>query len=320
LTSKQNAVTLGDLAQRTFDDYYQICQQIVEFFGRDTPVHHLTPEDFRAYRARVAAGGFGRTQKRKKQLSAVSLKNEVNRARVVFNYGFKSQLLSQPAAYGLEFSRPAKHLLRRARGVSGQRYCDAIELRSLLNAATIPLKAMLLLGVNCGLGNREVGMLRFTNLDLKKGWLSYPRNKTGIDRRAKLWPETIAAIKEAIAARRAPVNEDHKELVFITRTGAPWFKESSDSPIAKEFSKLAKTLDVNRPGLSFYSLRHTTETIGGGCRDQVAVNFVMGHAPSESDMSANYRHDIEDSRLEAVAEHIHRWLLPDEDIDATGDG
>ena len=51
-----------------------------------------------------------------------------------------------------------------------------------------------------------------------------------------------------------------------------------------------------------------TETIGGGCKDQVAVDAVMGH--SRGDMASVYRLDIEDSRLEAVAEHIHKWLFP----------
>ncbi len=51
-----------------------------------------------------------------------------------------------------------------------------------------------------------------------------------------------------------------------------------------------------------------TETIGGGCKDQVAVDAVMGH--SRGDMASVYRLDIDDSRLEAVADHIHRWLFP----------
>ena len=47
------------------------------------------------------------------------------------------------------------------------------------------------------------------------------------------------------------------------------------------------------------------ETIGGGCKDQVAVDAVMGHA--RGDMASVYRLDIDDARLEAVADHIHAF-------------
>jgi hypothetical protein len=35
----------------------------------------------------------------------------------------------------------------------------------------------------------------------------------------------------------------------------------------------------------------------------------MGHAPREDDMSAVYREMIEDSRLQAVADHVRAWLF-----------
>src|SRR5688572_945039 len=52
-------------------------------------------------------------------------------------------------------------------------------------------------------------------------------------------------------------------------------------------------------------LSFTTETVGGGCRDQVAVDAIMGHV--DPSMGANYRHNIGDDRL---TDHIHDWLFP----------
>jgi hypothetical protein len=69
-------------------------------------------------------------------------------------------------------------------------------------------------------------------------------------------------------------------------------------------------LKVKRPGLGFYALRHTTETVGGEVRDQVALDHIMGHAPQASDMGSVYREKIGDDRLEAVTDHIHEWLFP----------
>jgi hypothetical protein len=64
--------------------------------------------------------------------------------------------------------------------------------------------AMILLGINCGLGNFDCGMLPASAFDLKDGWLNYPRPKTEIGRRAKLWPETVKVFREAIKKRPRP--------------------------------------------------------------------------------------------------------------------
>jgi integrase len=76
---------------------------------------------------------------------------------------------------------------------------------------------------------------------------------------------------------------------------------------------LMRKLGINH-GASFYSLRRMTETVGGGCKDQVAVDAVMGH--SRGDMASVYRLEIDDERLEAVADHIHGWLFPTSQVAA----
>ena len=43
----------------------------------------------------------------------------------------------------------------------------------MLAAAPIALKAMILLGINCGFGNTDVANLTVKNLDLKGGWCNY---------------------------------------------------------------------------------------------------------------------------------------------------
>ena len=148
---------------------------------------------------------------------------------------------------------------------------------------------MIFLGINCGLGNSDCGQLRFRNVDMVTGWLNYPRPKTSVARRCKLWSETVTALKAAIDDRPEPKDDAHRELVFITRIGQPWHKVTADSPVSKEFAKVLAALEIKRPGVGFYALRHTLETVGGEVRDQVALDHVMGHAPSASDMASVYR-------------------------------
>ena len=72
-------------------------------------------------------------------------------------------------------------------------------------------------------------------------------------------------------------------------------------------AKLLRTLGLHRKGLGFYALRHTFETIGGECRDLVAVNHIMGHVDDTT--AGTYRERISDERLRAVTDAVHGWLL-----------
>ena len=245
--------------------------------------------------------------------------------RSVFKWGVDSGLLDHAPRYGAQFKKPAKAVLRRHRASKGQRMFEAADLKSIIDGAAVPLKAMILLGANCGFGNSDIATLPLAAVDLKRGWVNYARPKTGVDRRCPLWQETIDALQAALDARPAPKADEADGLFFVTRCGAPWGsvrldkKEdgrtvcNTDDPIAKEFRKLIIKLKLHRPGLGFYGLRHGFETIAGGSRDQVATDSLMGH--SRSDMASVYRERIDDERLVDVANHVHDWLFP---ADETG--
>jgi integrase len=285
----------GEITARHFDDLYRDFGLAVAQFGKNRLVTDLASDDFETLRATLA-----------KTRGAWALAGAIQRIRSVFKYAYDAGLIDRPLRYGPMFKRPGKAMLRRERVGKGERIFEATDLRKIIKASGVPLTAMILLGANCGLGNSDCGQLRMNNLDLAAGWLNYPRPKTGIDRRCKLWPETIAALRKAIAERPAPKDEAHAGLVFITKYGQPWAKDTMANPISHEFRKLLVELNLHRPGLSFYTLRHQFETIGGGSRDQVAVNAIMGRA--DSSMAATYRERIEDERLEAVADHVREWL------------
>ena len=122
-----------------------------------------------------------------------------------------------------------------------------------------------------------------------------------------MWPETKEALRQALADRPIAQNAADDGLAFLTKYGQPWAKETSDSPVTKEFRKILGRLGLHRPGLGFYALRHTFETIAGGCRDQVAVNRVMGRA--DSSMAGVDRERIDDRRLIDAANHVRAWLF-----------
>ena len=297
LTAKKMMVDAGEITPRTFADYHATCQRIATAFGKDRLVDDLAADDFRRLRANIA-----------KVWGPVRLGNEIQRVRSVFKFGFDEGLLAVPIRYGQAFTKPSRRVIRKLRNGNGPRMFEAHEIRAILGAAPLNLRAMVLLGVNCGFGNADCANLPRKALDLKGGWVDYPRPKTGIPRRCPLWPETVAALREVLHHRPKPKDAAHAGLVFITRKRESYAKDTADNPITKAMRALLKELGIQRPYVGFYALRHTFETIGGDARDQVAVDHIMGHA--RDDMASVYRERISDARLRAVVEHVHAWLFP----------
>lgn len=298
LTSKKRLVDAGELVPLTFQGYHEVCQRLAKSIQVSRLVSDLAADDFEKLRADLA-----------ETRGPTSLANDITRIRSIFKYAYDSGLMDRPVRFGPNFKKPSRRVLRKVKHDKGPLMFEAHELRAMVDAATIQLRAMILLGVNCGFGNTDCGTLPFEALDLDRGWLDYPRTKNENPRRCPLWPETVEAIRHAIDARPQPKCESDSNLVFITSKGGSWIR-TNDRPISKEIRKLLKGLGLYRPGLSFYSLRRTFETIAGESLDQAAVDFVMGHIADANDMAARYRQRIGDERLIAATEHVHKWLFP----------
>jgi integrase len=307
LSAKRLQLDTGDISARSWGDYYNTCEAVVSEFGRNRAAEDLRSDDFAALRKSLA-----------KRNGPVRLGNEIQRVRSLLKWAFDSELIDKPVRTGPDFRKPKKHVIRKARVQKGAKMFEAEECRAILDAADPPLRAMAFLGLNCGLGNNDCGSLREYHLDLSSAWLDYPRPKTGIDRRCPLWPETVHALTAAIAVRPSAVDKTDANRVFLTAVGVPW---TADSKLKEEggagprvdcvtqcFRSILDRLKLHRPGLGFYALRHTFETVAGGLADQVAVDSIMGHA--DQSMAAHYRERIDDVRLKAVTEHVRKWLLP----------
>ncbi len=308
LSAKRHLCETGELSTRTFADYHAVAERVGDCFGWDRLVVDLAADDFDSLRRQVA-----------RTCGPVGIGNVVGRVRTIFRYAHEAGLINRPVRFGPTFKKPSRKTMRLERAKRGPRMLEAADIRRILDKADMPLKAMVLLGVNCGYGNSDIRELPLSALDLDNGWADFPRPKTGIPRRCPLWPETVAVLREAIARRPKPSQPEAEKLVFVTCRGAPWGSRPKlapdgekqngvfHDPVAGEFRKVLVDLDLHRPRLGFYALRRVCETIGGDSRDQVAVDHIMGHA--RDDMASAYRERIEDSRLVAVAEHVRDWLL-----------
>jgi integrase len=296
MTMKDDAINAGEITPRTYKEYFATCQRLVDTFGKNRLVIDLAADDFERLRADIA-----------KAWGPVRLGNEIQRIRSVFKYGYEAGLIVAPVRFGPAFKRPSRKVLRKQRAEKGPRLFEAKDIQRILKAASVQMHAMILLGINCAFGNEDCATLPTGAIDLKAAWVRFPRPKTGIERRCKLWPETVKAIRKVLAVRQAPEDATYADRVFITKFGKPWANGSYGTAITHEMDKLLRALKLKRPGLSFYTLRHVFRTVADGSRDQPAIDLIMGHV--NENMSTHYREKIEDARLEAVADHVRVWLF-----------
>jgi integrase len=309
LTAKQRKVASGELGTRMFSEYKETTDLLVATFGKTRLVDDLAADDFGGLRARMAD-----------RWGPVRLGNAITRVKSVFKYGLDNGLIDKAVRYGSEFRKPDKAVLRRHRAKNGEKMLEAEQLRALIEAAGVPLRAMILLGLNCGFGNSDIAKLPMAAVNLTSSWIDYPRPKTGIQRQCPLWPETVAALRDVLAGRPEP-RDEAASLVFVNSRGLPWVRASPGGFVTDNvtvvFGEVLKQLGFHRDGLGFYTLRHVFRTVADAARDPVAIDLIMGH--SDPSMGGHYRERIDDSRLRAVAEYVRAWLFGQAPNRTTGD-
>ncbi len=289
----------AELSELTWDAYRRTGELLIAALGRDFRVDQMTQTDFQSLRDSLADG-----------VALPTLSGRIGRAKVIFNWGYSEGYTHTPK-YGASFGKPAAKVLRLHKKRTPKKRFKADQIHSMLEAASPQLRAMFLLGINCGFGNKDCSELRLHDLYLEEGRWDLTRSKTGVDRHGFLWPETVVALREVINGQGSD------DLVFRTSKGNPWERktEGTDDPIAKETAKLLKRLGIHEKGVGFYALRHTFYTIGRKARDRDAVSFIMGHTNGTNDMAAYYdeddfdEEDVDTQRLKAVADYVHDWLF-----------
>jgi hypothetical protein len=148
LHEKQAHVDTGELSARTWTEYKVVCDLIVKELGKQRLVADLGPDDFSELRSTMA-----------KNWGPVRLGNMIQNVRCAFKFAYEGGLLAGPMRFGSGFKRPSKKTLRLHRAKRGPRMFSSADLRAILDAAGTPMKAMILLGINCGFGNADCATL-----------------------------------------------------------------------------------------------------------------------------------------------------------------
>jgi integrase len=295
LEAKEGQKDAGELAPRSFSRYLNTAAFLVEHFGERRDATTLRPKDFEALRAKMA-----------KRWGPVALGNEIQIIRTIFGYAYAAELLATPIRFGPMFRKPSAKRQREVRYAKGEQVFTPAQVKALLAVANPQMKAMLLLGLNGGLGCADVANLEIGQVDVEGGWYDVMRTKTATPRRFPYWPETAAALREVIATRPAPKSPADKDLVFIGDRGMNYKRRDR---VSNAFIRIRKAAGID-PARTFYDARRTFETIAGNAtNDERAVSLVMGHSVAQNDMPGRYLQRIDDARLLAVTNAVRNWLF-----------
>ena len=164
LTAKKALLNSDELSPRTWKDYYATAETLIAVFGATRHIADLAGEDFEKLRSRLA-----------KTRGPVALGNEIQRVRSIFAFAWNENLIDKPLRFGASFKKPSRKVIRRARNAAESRIIEAEELRKIIDAAKGAMKAMILLGVNCGFGQSDVAGLPVKAIDLPRSWLDFAR-------------------------------------------------------------------------------------------------------------------------------------------------
>ena len=314
LEVRNSDLLTGHLSDEQFKDYTRDLLAFAGLVGVNAQVEALTPEHFAKY-ADHLRNEPSQADPTARGLGPHAFKRTTANIKAMFKYAAGEGWIKLPA-FGNSFKAPdttpeGLALVKRRRGEKVEELIyEPNQIADVLRIARRTFKAMLLLGLNGGMGPSDIARLEWADIDFGSGRLSTYRGKTGMRREFFLWKKT----------RRALLALPRKgELVFYTRNGKPYVRRErvmKDGRVSKirvtnaitgPFKELLKRAGVS--GLTFYNLRHTYRTHADNCVDTAAVDRTMGHALKGAARSYR-RKPLELIRLKRVAKVVYKRVFP----------
>ena len=250
--------------------------------GPQTQISSLGPDHFLRLRDHLITG------------SPITLTNRIVRVRLVFNWLAEREYI-EPVKFGVDFKAPGKKQLRKHRRQQAERVLTNDEFLAVSNELGLQMRAAVFLGLNCGFGPTDCYQLPKNVVDFNNEVIHWARVKTEADRVCPLWPETIEALQ--LWKRFRPTTTSKR--IFD-------FKKADD--VSRAFHDGLSRASKARSGATYYSCRHTLGTVGRGANDDAALKLIMGHI-DDSVLNEHYTHEFPRERLDAVSDHVRRWLF-----------
>jgi len=298
LHEKKKRVAKELLKHRSWQDYQKTALRIVNHFGRNKPVESLDMN-----RMFVSFRDHLETHFR----TPGTLLSEIQRVKTILKWAYDFGHVDNPIRVGGMLEVPTKSEIRKHNNSKGERLFTPDQIITLLSDTTINLRAMILLGINCGFEPHDCGQLEIKRVDFENSIIDWPRPKTHVRRQCPLWPITRDTLAMALQTRKHDLYDSTNGLFFITKYRNPyWIDKSGRSAITSEFAKLTKRLNMPS-GLTYIRLRHTFRTVADASEDKNAINWIMGHTTQH--ISEDYRQSIDRKRLDSISDLVYKWLF-----------
>lgn len=284
LEHQESRVAIGEIKHRYYYDQRNQLRDFAKFIGADERISEISALRIQGYRQRLI----------KAEKAPRTINNTLAAIKAMFNWATENELIDR----GPNLKAIKKVSIRPVE----RRTFTAAEVQLLLKNAGLQMRAMILLGMNCGFGCTDCAELRWSHLDLDSRRVNFPRGKTDVGRNLALWPDTAEALE--VLPKRG-------DLVFYTSQGNPWVRPISggkahDNAISKEFSKLMHKVGITaEKGTGFYTLRRTAATVAAETGDIFAVQRLLGHADTK--MASTYVQNVSEQVDRAIS-HTREWL------------
>ena len=292
LQYQHSKVLAEDLTPKHHNDQISSLSKLMSFLGQGCKIESISTLDLQNYKRKLQSA----------YASVDRLNLNISVMKAMFHWARRNDVLE---------TIPNIDAISKGKVVHKEMYTFSSEqIKKLLSAADMKMRAMIWLGLNCGFGCTDCGKLKWKDLDLKKGRVRLARNKTGIRRNFPLWPETIQALKELPRSG---------QLVFYTSEGHPWVttlvktngdgerEYTSVNRITPTFSRLMKKVRIHAPkGTGFYALRRMAATMAARSGDPFAVQRLLGHV--DLTMATRYVQDVSE-QTDRVIENSRKYVI-----------
>lgn len=276
--------------ERTFESYQGWLARFLEDHPR-LRADEFTVEAFAAWKLSL----------RKRQYSAESINHYMGAVRAMYRFAEDAGLL----VAGPRLRRIRNEAISKRASERKATYATS-DIQAMLSAADLQLKTMILLGLNCGFGPKDIQDLTWQDVD--GNHVTLPRSKTGVCQTLVLWPETLGLLHQLRSERdqliqrllRRGRDRSDNGSVFVTYFWRPWSKDA----VAEQFRRLCVKAQVQCYG--FYRLRHCASTAMSLVTQPHVQRQFMRH--SQLQQQVTYTH-VPDEAVDAAVMKARGILL-----------
>ncbi|MEA1951702.1 MAG: hypothetical protein U9N87_09970 [Planctomycetota bacterium] len=306
LTDKKAAAAAGLITPGRVKKLRIQLTHFQKWLGQETPVAEITSSTLTGYKAEIL-----------RQVEAKSWSRTTAHERMSTAKSFVRWLWQIEAIAALPRVLGGKsNVLEIGKSRSPIVVFEQEEIQSLLNNASQRTKLYVLLMLNCGMTQKDIADIRFSEVDWKAARITRKRSKTRRHDSVPevsylLWPETLKLL-------RRERNPSEKGRVLLGKSGRPlWHEElveegkykKSDS-ISSAFERLRSKLKIKKP---LISLKKTSASLIRGRQDSSGLeDLFLGHAPQK--LSEKHYAKIPQERLDETL----KWLREEYRIEDCG--